>query len=189
MTHKEITMNTKIAFADALKKLLVKKQLNKIAVTDIVKECNVNRNTFYYHFADIYELFQWTLEYESFDVIKKFDLAIDFEESVVFTIQYIKSNQYILNSVYDTLGQDQLKKFLKHDFESVTKTLIESTAENYSVHVSEEYKEFLVQFYSSAIASIMISYICGEMDFSDEQLVKYLSDTIQKTLPAALGNN
>lgn len=188
MTHNEISMNTKVNFANSLKKLLLKKKLNKITVTDLIKDCNVNRNTFYYHFSDVYELFQWMLEYESFEVIKKFDLIIDFEESLIFTIDYIKSNQYMLNSVYDTLGQDKLKQFLKHDMESVTQKLIESTTENLSIEISDKYKDFLIQFYSSAIANILISYICKEMDFSDDEIVRYLSETIRTTLPSALKN-
>ncbi|MGN1277577.1 MAG: TetR family transcriptional regulator, partial [Floccifex sp.] len=33
--------------------LLEKKPYNKITVKDIVEDCQVNRNTFYYHFHDI----------------------------------------------------------------------------------------------------------------------------------------
>lgn len=128
------------------------------------------------------------LEYESFEIIKSFDLIIDFEESLIFTIDYIKSNQYMLNSVYDTLGQNKLKQFLKHDMESVTQKLIESTTENLSIEISDKYKDFLIQFYSSAIANILISYICKEMDFSDDEIVRYLSETIRTTLPSALKN-
>ena len=30
--------------------------MDKITVKDIVEECGINRNTFYYYFADIYDL-------------------------------------------------------------------------------------------------------------------------------------
>ena len=50
---------TKIALADSLKKLLHVKTLDKITVKDIVEDCGVNRQTFYYHFHDIYDLLGW----------------------------------------------------------------------------------------------------------------------------------
>lgn len=50
---------TKIWIADALKRLLVKKPLEKIFVTDICKEAENERPTFYYHFKDKYDLMAW----------------------------------------------------------------------------------------------------------------------------------
>ena len=50
---------TKNALAASLKKLLSKKELSKITITNITEECGVNRQTFYYHFKDIYDLLEW----------------------------------------------------------------------------------------------------------------------------------
>ncbi|MBM6930629.1 TetR family transcriptional regulator [[Clostridium] spiroforme] len=33
-----------------------------MTVKDIVDKCQITRQTFYYHFADITELFRWILE-------------------------------------------------------------------------------------------------------------------------------
>ena len=47
---------TKKALAASLKKLLEQKTLDKITVVDLAEDCGVNRQTFYYHFQDIYDL-------------------------------------------------------------------------------------------------------------------------------------
>ena len=49
---------TKNALATALKKLLSKKELSKITISNITEECGVNRQTFYYHFKDIYDIYK-----------------------------------------------------------------------------------------------------------------------------------
>lgn len=51
---------TKHALAQSLKKILAKKPLNKITISDITEDCGINRMTFYYHFKDIYDLAEWT---------------------------------------------------------------------------------------------------------------------------------
>ena len=51
---------TKRALSQSLKKLLANKPLDKITVTDIVEDCGVNRQTFYYHFQDMADLVEWT---------------------------------------------------------------------------------------------------------------------------------
>ena len=50
---------TKRALAEALKKMMEKKLLSKITVTDLAEACGINRHTFYYHFRDIYDLVEW----------------------------------------------------------------------------------------------------------------------------------
>lgn len=49
-------------YFDALTTLLAKKAIDDITVREIVELCEIRRQTFYYHFADIYALMDWTLE-------------------------------------------------------------------------------------------------------------------------------
>ena len=55
---------TKNAIRETFIELLKKKFIDKITVKDIVEECGINRNTFYYYYADIYELMEDVKDYE-----------------------------------------------------------------------------------------------------------------------------
>lgn len=57
--------DTKEAIAQAAKTLLHKKNIKKLTVKDIVEECQITRQTFYYHFEDIPGLFRWMLEQDT----------------------------------------------------------------------------------------------------------------------------
>ena len=50
---------TRQLLANSLKKLLQKKPLEKITIKELVEDCGVNRQTFYYNFQDIYDLLAW----------------------------------------------------------------------------------------------------------------------------------
>ena len=54
---------TKKAISDAFWQLLEEKPYNKITVQNIVECCQVNRNTFYYHFQDIPALTEYSIKY------------------------------------------------------------------------------------------------------------------------------
>ncbi len=56
MTTSTITKNI---LSESLKKLLYEKPFNKITVLDITKKSGLNRQTFYYHFEDKFELIKW----------------------------------------------------------------------------------------------------------------------------------
>lgn len=50
---------TRIWIADTMKKLLVKKSIEQIRVTEICREAEIERPTFYYYFKDKYDLMAW----------------------------------------------------------------------------------------------------------------------------------
>lgn len=97
MTHAEANLQTKTALAASLKKLMEKKPLKKITVSEIITDCNVNRKTFYYHFEDIYALLKWMLEQEAIEIAKEFDVLSDSDKLLEFVISYVKDNSHILN--------------------------------------------------------------------------------------------
>ena len=49
-------MKTEYRLAEALKNMMSEVPLDSISVTTLTKKCKVNRQTFYYHFHDIYDL-------------------------------------------------------------------------------------------------------------------------------------
>ena len=52
---------TKIWIANSLRRLLAKKSIDKVRVTEICKEAEIERPTFYYHFKDKYDLMAWMI--------------------------------------------------------------------------------------------------------------------------------
>ena len=52
----------KKTIAEAARKLLIDKNVKKLTVKDIVAECQITRQTFYYHFEDIPALIQWVIK-------------------------------------------------------------------------------------------------------------------------------
>lgn len=53
---------TKEQIVEAVKRLLMRKSTKKLTVKDIVEECNITRQAFYYYFEDIPDLLKWILE-------------------------------------------------------------------------------------------------------------------------------
>ena len=61
----EVNMRrTRASIIEAFAQLLEERPINKITVKDIVKRCDINRNTFYYHFPDIPSLLLEMMEEE-----------------------------------------------------------------------------------------------------------------------------
>ena len=50
---------TKKKIADCVKTLVRKKEISKITIQDIMDETHMSRQSFYYHFKDIYDVIRW----------------------------------------------------------------------------------------------------------------------------------
>ena len=154
-----------------------KKPLGKISVREIIEDCGVNRKTFYYHFHDIYELVKWMFEEEAIEVVKQYDLMIDFQDAIYFAVNYVEENKHICSCAFDALGRDELKRFFYKDFYSVIGNIVDQLSEGMAV--PEDYRMFLTSFYTEALASLLIDWIQnkeipGKENRSKETLVQYI---------------
>ena len=182
MKHEIASMNTKKSLAAALRHAMEIKTFSKITVSEIITECGVNRKTFYYHFQDIYALLKWMLEQDALEIVKKFDLIEDYESAIIFVMDYVDSNQHIINCAYDSIGHDQVKSFFYSDFVALADNLISEVEERMGAYLEKDYKVFLVRFYTEALSGMLMEWIKDRKKYNRDYVVKSISDTIRVSL-------
>lgn len=182
MKREDIALNTKKALAESLKKTMKKKSFSKITVSEIISDCDVNRKTFYYHFEDIYDLLHWMIENEAIHVVQKFDLLVDYEEAILFAMNYVEKNEHIINCALDSLGREEMKRFFYSDFISITESIIINAEKEQGISLDSDYKNFLINFYTEAIAGILIDWTKNRTERNREKMVEYISNTIKNSL-------
>ena len=189
MKYEVASYNTKKTLAESLKKIMKKKNFSKITISEIIADSGVNRKTFYYHFEDIYALLKWIFENEAIEVVKHFNLAVDYEDAILFVMDYVEKNDYMINCAYDAIGHDEMKRFLYKDFIEVVSSIIEYAEETYSKSLSPEYKSFLCNFYAEALAGVLIDWIKRKDLLKREQVIDYISNTLKYSLDGSLLHN
>lgn len=183
MKHNITTLYTKKALSASLKRLMEIKPLSKITVTDIVKDCGVNRKTFYYHFNEVCELLKWTLEQEAIDVVRQFDFLTEYEDAIRFVLNYIRDNKHILNCAYDSIGRDTLKEFLYHDLNGIILCVIEQIETLEHATLNEDFKQFLCDFYTEGIVGKVINQFKSTENFCEDTMIQYISSIFKHSLP------
>lgn len=186
MTHEETSLQTKLTLCNSLKKIMKQKPFSKITVSELIKDCNLNRKTFYYHFEDIYGLLKWMLEQETFEIVKQFDLLVDYEDVFNFVIDYVEKNAYFLNCIYDSVGRDELKRFLYQDFIGVINTLVLDTEKKLELEVEDSFRDFVCNFYTEAIAGMLIDLFQNLEKYNQDQVLEFLTIMLKTSLPAVL---
>ena len=186
MTHEESSLQTKKMLCNSLKELMKQKPFSKITVSELIKDCNLNRKTFYYHFEDIYGLLKWMLEQEAFEVVKQFDLLVDYKDAFDFVIDYVEQNAYVLNCIYDSVGRDELKRFLYKDFIGIMEKIVEDSEKKYEVSVTPQFKKFLCNFYTEAIAGMLINLFQKPDEYDRTELFEHFKVILNCSMPAVM---
>lgn len=188
MKHEVTTLNTKKMLAASLKSYMEKKPLAKITVSEIIKDCGVNRKTFYYHFENIYDLLKWMLDQEAVDIVKQFNLLVDYQDAILFVMDYIDNNKHIINCVLDSAGRDEMKRIFAPDFCSIMRSMIDSAEIDLKLSVDEDFKAFLSESYTELLVGLIISWCTGKRTRTREQMMEYITIMFRSSLPTTLKN-
>ena len=182
MNYTVTSNNTKKTLAEALKLLLEKKPLAKITVSDIIRECGLNRKTFYYHFQDIHDLLKWMLNQEAIERIKSFTMAMKFEEGMFFLLKYIEENKHILNCVCDSMGSFEIKRGLYQDFDFIAERMLKAVEEVQGIRLFSEYRDFLKSFFIEAMSGKLIEIIQSKESCDRNLIIEDVFFTIRVSL-------
>lgn len=174
------SQETKKLLSHALKELMTKKSLEKISIREITDLASVNRQTFYYHFEDIYDLLKWTLQQEAITLIDGHESAKVWQDGLIQLIYYLEKNREFCLCALKSLGHEHLKRFFYSDIHNIVQRIVYDFGEKYNSN--EEYLSFLTHLFTLALGSILTSWLKGEMDYTPEGLIEMIDLFIQDHL-------
>ena len=93
---------TKESLGAALKQMLTVKPIDKITVKDLVEICGVNRQTFYYHFDDVYDLLEWVFEEDANRVLPSEVVYEHWRDDVMMFFKYLADNSVFALNIYNS---------------------------------------------------------------------------------------
>ena len=188
MNHEEMNQRTEAVLIGTFKALMLKKPMNKITVSELVEECGINRNTFYYHFEDIRDMQRKMLRQDIEAIFSRADLITDHDLIINSVLDYIEQNKVILKNMISCIGRAELDLFLNSNVNKPIYSLVCETEQKQNLSVGDEYKRFLADFFTRAVSGVLIDWIENRADRNKEQIKQYLFTTLSTAIPAALNN-
>ena len=179
-----MAQTTKRALSASLKKLLSQKTLDKITVVDIVEDCEVNRQTFYYHFKDVYDLLEWTFLNEAKQVLKGRKNYDTWQEGFLRVLVSLAENKPFVLNTYHSVSREYLERYLYGETFGLLLAVVEELAGDMSVH--EDDKNFIASLYKYAFVGLTLEWIGTGMKQEPRELVAQLSRVIHGDIAAAL---
>ncbi len=148
---------TKEMLAESLMKLLARRTLDKITIQDIVDDCGYNRQTFYYHFHDIYDLIDWIFAAQTQELIEKCRACGSLDVGVEAVIAYMRGNRRLILNILRSVNGEKLLDNLYRSAQSI----VLSALENHPgvQELSAEYRELVAEAFKYALAGLLIDWM------------------------------
>lgn len=171
---------TKQAIMFCLLKLLEEKSIDKITIRDICETCEINRNTFYYYYSDIYEVLEELMRYETEESLAEKEGEESFYEEYLRRYHLVLENKKAVYHVYDSKNRALILTYFYTITEDFVKKHVMRAAEG--KNVSEKQLRFVIDFYSNSMIGNVLRWLKDGMPDKKEDLIWRLSMAYQTTI-------
>ena len=142
--------------AQAAETLIIEKKVKKLTVKEIVEECHITRQTFYYHFEDIPHMLQWMMAKHLRMVQEKANEREDPEERLKYMfLVSAYAKPYIDQTLSSNYGAE-LNQIIRQELMRLTSEVAEQSHQYQSL--SREELELVLQYHTHAFIGVVWEY-------------------------------
>lgn len=149
-----MSSNTKILISNAFFDLALSKSIDKITVKDIVENCGITRQTFYYHFQDIMDVIEWSLQQKMNEVLDKSLKAPSMIEAIKILASLLSEHPDFINKLLNSQKREQTERLLISTVRSYLQEMIEK--KELFMDMKRSDVEISKKFFSYAIVGTLI---------------------------------
>ncbi|MCI8589873.1 MAG: TetR family transcriptional regulator [Clostridiales bacterium] len=149
------------AIKESFIKLLNEKPLNKISVKDIVEDCGINRNSFYYHFQDIPALLEEIIVEHTAAIIEQYPAVNSLDECFHAAFSFALQNKKAAFHIYHSINRDVFEKELMKLCDYTVCTYLKTA---FTEPINEADRLILQRFIKCACFGLIIEWLNSGMD-------------------------
>lgn len=165
-------------------KLLNKKKLHNITVTELAKACNIERKTFYYHYENLTQLVKEMFDEELDRVIEEFNETLSWEESFILAAKFILDNKKVVKHIYESDYRIDLEKYIFSISGEIMKKYVERVAKD--TKAQEVDIKLIAYFYQCALSSSLIQWVATDMKTDPKVVTRRLGELMDGNILESL---
>lgn len=174
---------TKKAIMDCFARQIESKPLDRIRVKDIVEECGITRNTFYYHFSDVFDLAKQTLILRLGEMSES---TVDSWESfLVLIARQMATNKRSILHLFRSTQSGEVVRFMSDLLEMAMNRIFDDLAKEKEIEADQ--RRLIIEFYSDALTGVVSRWLTDGKE-EPEHLIPALSTLVLDGMKSAIDN-
>ena len=153
---------TKLVIMRVFENLLSVKPLEKITVKDITDQCGISRNTFYYHYQDIYQVFKAYIDYSLEEIFKFLQQENEKDQDHICekAVEFLENHRTIFENILRSAKSEEVHKILDDGSSRFFRYVIDRVGEG--IDSEPEDREMICAMCQHAVGEIMHEWLSRE---------------------------
>lgn len=164
--------------------MLNERPLNKITVKDIATACEINRNTFYYYYTDIYALLSEIFQIELQTVIDEYNDTLSWEESFIVAARFALENKTAIYHVYNSMRREEVVNYIYNVSGNVMIRYVEKVSDGISASLGD--RKLIASFYQCALTAMVLRWIAAGMKEDPDTIVRRIGQLFDGNIELSL---
>lgn len=153
--------------------LLSEKNFDKITVKELVDACGISRNTFYYHYHDIFEVMEDIFQCEIMKVVEAEKRYGSLKEAFLLATKFAQDNRKAMLHLHQSTKRTFFDDYLVRVSDKIIKEYIYQQAEG--LEVDENDINLLTVFYKYGLLGILKEWIESGLQGGEEELIERMA--------------
>lgn len=151
-------------------KMLNERPLNKITVKAIVTACGINRNTFYYYYADVYAILSEIFQTELQTAIDEYNDTLSWEEGFLVATKFALENKTAIYHIFNSMQREELDNYIYNVAGNVMFRYVDKVSDG--IAVSSKDKRLIASFYQCALTEMVLRWIASGMQEDPDTVIR-----------------
>ena len=152
---------TQKAIKETFINLLEERPLSEITVKDIVEQCGINRNSFYYHYQDLPTLIEEIVKEEAEAIIKAYPSVATIVEGFDAVIEFASHRKRAIMHIYRSVSREVFEKNLMMVCEYFVRSYVNTALAQ--EHIGDDDKDTIINYYKCVCFGITIDWLNNGM--------------------------
>lgn len=167
-------------------KLLNEKSYGSITVKDIVTDCGINRNSFYYHYRDIPSLLEEIVREDCNRIMQSYPALSSIEDCLQVSIQFTMQNKRAVQHVYRSVDRAIYERYLWELCDYVVSSYLRPIFESHQLNNADA--DVLLRYYSALCFGQIMRWTAADMNYDIAADFRRLCEIKQGQLEEMLAN-
>lgn len=168
-----LPVNMKEAIAKAFMEISKTKSVDKITVKDLVEACHISRQTFYYHFQDILEVIEWSVE-QAFEGVPECGTGL---ETLRTFIETSYETDVFLQKLLHSQRREQVEKIFVDAVRSYLQEMLARQEMKPDLPLADA--KVMLDFCTYGIVGLLLEN-CGKKSLDKEKLARQMQRLISE---------
>lgn len=175
---------TKNKIREKFIEMLNDRPLSKITVTAIAEACEINRNTFYYYYTDIYAILSEIFQRELQVVIDEYNDTLSWEEGFLLAAKFTLDNKRAIYHVYHSMHREELENYIYNASKNVTLRYVKKAS--MGIPASEGDIKLIAAFYQCALTEMVLRWVATGMKEDPETIIRRIGELFNGNIALSL---